>query len=71
MKKIAVYCEINSTNNLEEVSYQLISKMFELKNSFTSEEFEIDAIAQGDFIEENSVEKAYKAGANRVILIKN
>ena len=71
MKKIAVYCEINSTNNLEEVSYQLISKMFELKNSFTSEEFEIDAIAQGASLEENSVEKAYKAGANRVILIKN
>ncbi len=75
MEKIAIYCEFDYRNRvLGEVSYELISKAFELKNQASSlcgAQFEIDAVVIADELPLECVKKAYRCGANRVILIKN
>lgn len=75
--RIAIYCELNELNSsFEEESYELISKMFQLKKQAflllgKEIDYKIDSICLGDKIDELSIKKAYKAGSDRVVLIKN
>ncbi len=75
MNKIALYCEFDYKKNiLSDVSYELISKANELKNEalkLKNEQWEVEAVAIGTFLDEDSIKKAYAAGANRVVLVKN
>lgn len=75
MNKIAVLCEVNYSNNtLEDVSYELLSKALELKGQaqeLKNEEYKIEAIAIADFLNEDSIKKAYFSGADKIVLIKN
>ena len=75
MKKISVYTEVNFIENkLEEVSYELISKAFDLSKKaleLTGEEYIIEAIALADVLDEESINKAYKAGASRFVFVKS
>ena len=76
MEKIYIYCELNNDdNNLEDTAYELISKAHKLKLQAhvlkNNSEFEIVAIALGEKIDEFSIKKAYEAGADEVVLIKN
>ncbi len=75
MRKIAVYCE-KENNVLSETSYELISKALELKKSakeLTTEnnDFLIEAIVLSNSIDANDVQKAYQAGCDRFVLVKD
>ncbi len=77
MKKIAVYTEFDFKNNtLSEVSYELISKMFSLKErakDLTSDllyNYTIDAIVLANEIDDALANKIYSAGADRIVLIQ-
>lgn len=75
MNKITLYCEFDyKESTLSSVSYELISKACELKNqaiSLKDEQWEIEAVVIGTFLDEDSIKKSYAAGANRVVLIKS
>lgn len=75
MKKIIVYCEADLVNKkLEEVSFELISKARSLTKTaldLKNEEYQVEAVVLCDEINEESVKKAYKAGAHIFTLIKN
>ncbi len=75
MEKIAIYCEFDYNNRtLGDVSYELISKAFELKgqaNSLCGADFEIEAVVCADELPTECIKKAYRCGANKVVLIKN
>lgn len=78
MYKIAIYCEVDFQDNaLNNVSFELISKAYQLKseacqlmnnNDFN---YSIDAIVLADKLSEETIKKAYRAGADKVILLKN
>lgn len=78
MYKIAIYCEVDFQDNaLNDVSFELISKAYQLKseacelmnnNDFN---YSIDAVVLADKLSEETIKKAYRAGADRVILLKN
>ncbi len=74
MNKIIIYCEVNySANTLDDVTYELISKACELAskaNSLNNSDYIIEAVATASNIDLNCVNKAFQAGANRFILIK-
>lgn len=75
MRKIAVYCE-KKNNTLTDTSYELISKALELKKSAKeliseNNEFLIEAILPADSIDKKDVEKAFQAGCDRFVLIKD
>lgn len=73
MKKIAVYTEVKDTI-LDETAYELLSKAFELKTfakNINDTEIKITAVAISDKIDKQSVSKAYQAGADSFVLIKN
>jgi len=75
--RIAIYCEKNDDLlSLKDSSYELISKMYELKKTAkellkTEISYEIDAIVIALSLDDNSIQKAYRAGASKVILIQN
>lgn len=75
MKKISVYCEVNHKDKkLEEVSYELISKAYDLTmlaKELRQEEYIVEAIALSNEIDENSIQKAYLAGAKQFTFIKD
>lgn len=76
MKKILVYCEVDLVNKkLDDVSYELISKAYELtkkaKELKSDEDYIVEAVALCDEIDENSLKKAFMAGAKRFVHIKN
>lgn len=83
MKKIIVYCEINpETCDFEEASFELLSKARELKLSarfiatnaqvnIADTDYYIEAVALAKELNQESVYKAIKAGADRVVLLKN
>ena len=71
--KIAVYCELEE-NKLSQTSYEIISKANELRlqaQELNNENVKITAIAIGRNIEEESVLKSYKTGADSFVLIKH
>lgn len=75
MKKIAIYCEIVN-DKLKDVSYELISKAYSLKQKAfelkqEDNEFEIEAIAIGSSLLNESIADAYCAGADCVTFLKN
>ncbi|MBR3604757.1 MAG: electron transfer flavoprotein subunit alpha/FixB family protein [Candidatus Gastranaerophilales bacterium] len=75
MKKITVYCEVDSSEKkLENVSYELISKAYDLAQSamqMQTDEYIVEAVALCDEIREESVKKAFMAGANKFVLIQD
>ncbi len=77
MKKTAIYCEYDFDNKkIKDVSFELISKAFKLKTHAknllkNSDTFTIDAVILADEINEEEIKKAYCAGADEIILIKN
>lgn len=74
MKKITVFCEVNQTEkSLENVSYELITKAYELTlkaKELKDEDFIVEAVALSDKLEENSIKKAFLSGATRFVFIK-
>ena len=73
MKKIAIYSEAKN-GILDETAYELISKAYILKNFAkisTDIDIKITAIAVSNFINENCVQKAFSAGADSFVLVKN
>lgn len=75
MKKIIVYCEADtSEKKLENVSYELISKAYELTlkaKELKQEDYIVEAVALSDEINEESIKKAFMSGASKFIFIKN
>ena len=75
MKKIIVYCEADLIKKrLEEVSFELISKAKELTlkaKEISGDEYIVEAVCLSDKIEEESIKKAFAAGANNFAHIKN
>lgn len=76
MKKITVYCEADLlSKKLQNVSYELISKAYELINSLPDaiceSDFILEAVVLADCIDPESIKKAFSAGANRFVLIKD
>lgn len=75
MKKITVYCEVDSSDKkLENASYELISKAYELSQEamqMQSEEYIVEAVALCDEINEESVKKAFLAGAHKFVLVQD
>lgn len=71
MKKITIYLE-NKQNNLTDCSLELISKADELKQfAFkNNENYLLEGVLIADEIMETEIEKAYKTGLDRFILIK-
>jgi len=75
VRKITVYCEADLlSKKLENVSYELISKAQELvykaNSLLANPEFIVEAVVLADEIDKESIEKAYLAGANKFVLIK-
>ena len=74
MKKIVVYCEVNLANKkLKEVSFELISKAFDLTKKakeLQNEEYIVEAVALCDEIDETSIKKSFMAGASRFVFVK-
>ncbi|MBQ8635492.1 electron transfer flavoprotein subunit alpha/FixB family protein [bacterium] len=75
MKKIIVYCEANlSEKKLLDVSYELISKAYELtlkaKESI-NEDYIVEAVTLCHEIKDESVKKAFMAGASRFVHVKD
>lgn len=73
MKKIAIYTE-KENDKLSDASYELISKAFELKHfakNLQGNDIQISAVLISDKIDPESVKKAYCAGADNFVLIKN
>ncbi|MBR2068234.1 MAG: electron transfer flavoprotein subunit alpha/FixB family protein [Candidatus Gastranaerophilales bacterium] len=73
MKKLAIYVE-KEGNTLIDASYELISKACELKafaKSSKDMEIEVTAVLVSSAVDENDVKKAFLAGADNFILIKN
>ena len=75
MKNIAIYCESDFSNySFSSVSFELISKAYRLKQKareLTNNpdyNYSIDAIVLADVLSEDEIQKAYKAGADRVEL---
>lgn len=75
MKKITVYCEIDYLNKkILDVTYELISKAYELsKKAFEMSGVEhiVEAVALADELDDESIKKAYSAGAHNFVFIKN
>lgn len=75
MKKITVYCEIDySDKKISNVTYELISKAYELsKKAFEMSgiEYIVEAVALCDELDNASIKKAFNAGANNFIFVKN
>ena len=74
MNKITVYCEVDcNKKELEDISYELISKAFDLskKASEFGVNYIVEAVALSDEIVDESIKKAFSAGANRFIFVKN
>ena len=75
MKKIAVYCEADySGKKLKDVSYELISKAYELtKKAFemSGEEYIVEAVVLLDELDEESIKKAFSAGAFNFVFVKD
>ena len=75
MKKITVFTEVNlKDKKLEKVSYELISKAYELAlgaQDFSKEDYIVEAVALCSEIEEESIKKCFLAGASRFVLIKD
>ena len=73
VKKIAIYSEIKD-GILDDTAYELISKASDLRNfakDINDEEIKITNIVISDYIDKKSVQKAYQAGADTFVLIKN
>ena len=77
MGKIAVYLETDLNNyTLSNVSYELLSKAHQLKISAkeidcNNNDYEVVGIALGKNIEKDSVKKAFQAGADYFVHIKD
>ena len=74
MKKITVFCEVNSEKNLKYVSYELISKAYDLTlkaKELKNEDYIVEAIALSDKLDDDSIKKAFLAGASRFVFIKD
>ncbi len=75
MKKITVYCEVDSSDKkLENVSYELISKAYDLAQDamqLQTDEYIVEAVALCDEINEESAKKAFQAGAHKFVLIQD
>lgn len=75
MKKITVYCEVNHiTKKLADVSYELISKAYELSIKafeLSQEEYIVEAVALSDYLDDESIKKAYSAGATNFVFVKS
>lgn len=75
MRKISIYCE-KENNLLSDTSYELISKARELKNSAKTlidkdNDFIVEGVVLSSIIDITEVEKAFKAGCDRFVLIKD
>ena len=75
MKKIIVYCEENLVDKqLLDVSYELISKAYELTlkaKELSNEDYIVEAVTISHEIKEESIKKAFMAGASRFVHIKD
>lgn len=76
MKKITVYCEIDYVSKkLTDVSYELISKAHNLaakaKELKIDESYSVEAVALLNDINQESIKKAFMAGADNFVLIKD
>ncbi len=73
MKKIALYAE-QENGKLTATSYELISKAYELKHfakNLQDTDIQISTILVSNKIDADSIEKAYCAGSDNFVLIKN
>jgi len=73
MKKIAIYSEIKG-KTLDKTAYELISKANDIRNfakNLKNFEIQITNILIAPSVDEESVKKAYRAGADAFVLIKN
>ncbi len=77
MNKIIVYCDVNfEQKSLENVSYEIISKAYDLikdinENLSDDMKYVIEAVALCDEISPQYIKKAFQAGAGRFVLIKD
>ena len=78
MDKIIIFCEYDfDENKIKDSSYELISKAHELKKNarelLKDENYNYltEAVVLADEIAQSEIEKAYKTGADRLVLIKN
>lgn len=75
MKKIIVYCEVDSSSKkLENVSFELISKGYDLAkkaHEISKDEYIVEAVALSDELDDESIKKAFGAGANNFVFIKD
>lgn len=75
MNKIIVYCELDfKTQEINDVSYQLISKAHKLKlqanNLKNDENVIVEAVVLGENLGQNSIDNVRKYGADRLTFIK-
>ncbi len=76
MKKILVFGEINlEDNKIEQVTFELISKakklVFEANNLKKDEQYFVEVVFVASYLVDDEIKKAYKAGADKVVLIKD
>ena len=76
MKKISVFGEINlKDNKIEQVSFELISKAkslaYEAEKLKQGVNYLVEAVFIASYLVDDEIKKAYKAGADRVVLIKD
>ncbi len=76
MKKILVYGELNSKDNtIEKVTFELLNKArrlsSEAKELKQDEEYIVEVVFCASYLVDDEINKAFKAGANRVVLIKD
>lgn len=76
MKKITVYGELNLENNqINDVTFELISKAkklaVEAKKLKQDINYQIEAVFIASYLVDDEIKKAYKSGADRVVLIKD
>lgn len=76
MKKIIVYGELNLKNNeIEDVTFELLTKAQKLTQEALKlnpeEKYYTEAVFSASYLLEDEIKKAYKAGADKVVVIKD